>query len=255
MSYLPFGLGNLGSGGVGPPVLYTAPASPLSGPSAESPSYATDEALAIRDSQDYVNLCPRSQLTASGVDGFFSVNLPWVLNSLSTPFAGRGLGPGGVVALSKPPSRFRSPRGDLFAVQSCSGTTATLRRIGKPAGVGDPPSPVAGLTAVAFDALSFGPQLAVASFDAKKFFGIDERETDRSSARLYDSGELEQYVILTVLQRLYAVAQKAKDSDFSMKFGLVSIELADLQSRLTIRWGERGEAHAPTSVFSARVRR
>jgi hypothetical protein len=143
----------------------------------------------------------------------------------------------------------------LFAVNAVSGTSATLRRIGHAAGVGQPPAPAAGLTGITFSVLTFGPQIDVASYDANHFFGIDPISPTRYPGRLYDQRELQSYVVLGVLKWAYAILAKQKAEDYALKFAQVDAELDALTSRLTIRWGARGDDAPPTSIFSCRARR
>lgn len=215
--------------------------------------YCTDEDVLVRAPQDYVNLCPRSQTLAAGSDGAFDGSDPWTLTSASVDFESAGVAVGSVVLLRKP-NAFGGA-GLLMAVAGVDGDAVTLRRPGLAAGKGMPPATTAGLTGVTFEAATFAPQIDVASYDANKFFGIDPNVSGRSPDRLYDARELQQWAVLTVLQRAYVAAEKTAAGDFKLKLADVTDQLQNLQSRLVVRWGELGQGDPPTSVFSARVRR
>lgn len=215
--------------------------------------YCTDENIALRAWGDYMAVCPPSQKLAAGTDGVILSTNRWELTSATVNFGVAGVIPGCVVSL-KVGNTFGS-NGEIFAVNSVSGGTVVLRRLGQNASVGQPPSPAAGLTGITFSVLTFGPQIDVASYDANHFFGIDVISPTKSPARLYDQRELQSYVVLMVLKRAYAISLKQKAEDYALKLEQVSEELSDLTARLTIRWGSDGKSEPPTSIFSTRVRR
>src|SRR4051794_18663923 len=111
--------------------------------------YCTDEDIALRALADYPVICPDSQKLAHGTDGAFAAAAPWTLTSQGVDFAGYGVHAGNVVHLTQPRSVYRN-EGELFAVAAVAAGAVTLRRLGKPSGIGQPPAPAAGLTAVAF---------------------------------------------------------------------------------------------------------
>lgn len=217
--------------------------------------YCTDEDIALRAPVDYTNIVPRWQKLASGTDGaFVEATGPWTLVSASTDFAGVGLQPGNVVALTGPRSLFPG-LGELFAVDSVGvDGSVTLRRCGQVAGIGQPPG-VSLPTGVTFVVQTFEPQIEMASYDANKFFGIDPNFPDRAPTNLYDARELRQFVVLSVLRRIYIAVDKETTGDYERKLGLVTQELADLQSRLTVHWGTLKQLDTPNNLFSSRLRR
>ena len=71
-------------------------------PEQTTPVYATDEDIAVRAGGDFVMLCPPWQQMASGVDGVFGADAPWVLDSASVNFQSNGVTPNQVVQLTTP---------------------------------------------------------------------------------------------------------------------------------------------------------
>ena len=118
--------------------------------------YATDEDIALRASTDFIALCPRDQVLATGTDGVFDPSDPWTLRSTSVDFAAFGLVPGLLARLTRPTNVF-SPNGEIFAIHGVATGAITLRRKGQlPAGIGQPPSPPGGLSGVEFAVRSLG---------------------------------------------------------------------------------------------------
>ena len=229
---------------------------PAIGPAALSQVYCTDEDMLIRAAQDFTNLCPRSQTLAAGADGSFTAGAPWVLTSTVTNFVNAGVAPGNIVVLTAPKSQYQTSGGWLLAVASVSNMSVTLRRPGLLAGVGLPPAPAAGLAGVVFSVPYYGPQIDNASYDANKFFGIDINSPMKSPDKLYDARELQQFVVLTVLRRLYIAAEKTATGDYKLKLADVSCELEELKSRLQVHWGTTSQGSQPaSSLFAARMRR
>ena len=155
-------------------------------PALTPPVYATDEDILVKASGDFMTLAPSWQCMAKGTDGVFQSGQPWVLTSASVNFGSNGVAPNQVVCLSGPKSQYPGG-GDLLAIDSVSRHNAiTLRRPHKDLNVGSPPAPAAGLTGVTFTITTFDPQIAEASFDIKRRFGIDENITFRDSSWIYD---------------------------------------------------------------------
>jgi hypothetical protein len=170
-------------------------------------------------------------------------------------FKGQLVPPNSVVALTKPAASFPAAGGLLLAVDAVDTGAALLRVAGRANGVGQPPAPSAGLTGVAFQVLSFGPQIEQASYDLNKLFGIDPLIALKAPSLLYDPRELCRLTVLVVLQRAYAAAEKDATGDFAKKLELVTAELDDLRGRLELHWGNLGEAEAPRHSFNCKVRR
>lgn len=213
-----------------------------------TPTYCKDEDIALRAPQDYFAIA-NTRLT-KGFDGVFQAGSPWVLTSPTVDFSTMGIAAGSIVQLSK--GSFGN--GELFAVDSVGANSVWLRRPGQTYGIGLPPG-LNNTGPITFDCRTFGSTIDAASYDAKKFFGVDENIPIKSSARLYDQRELQQFTVLTVLRRSYIAADKAKAEDFDLKLGLVTQELEDLRSRLLVHWGALAAGDPPNSVFSARLRR
>ena len=229
--------------------------------------YATDEDIALRASTDFSALCPRDQLFASGTDGSFAASDLWTLTSASVNFAAHGLKPGQLARLTKPTTAF-GPNGELFAILSVATGAITLRRKGQAAGVGQPPSPQGGLTGVEFAVRSLGPQLALASYDVDRRFGIDECVAGRRPGDLHDPHQLREAVVLTVLYKQYldqsrqfagGVADQAERPGdvYAAKARIAKAELDEIQDRLALKWNELDVASRAiaTTRFSTRISR
>lgn len=232
-------------------VYWTGPVAPSAVtptlPAVSGSALCTDEDVAVRCPEDFLALCPVWQRSAYGTDGVIS---GWDLSSLTADPLSYGVAAGAVVCLSAPLASFKRP--ELYAVSGVAANRFGLRRLGLAAGVGQPPPQV---PAVTFEARTLAPQIEQASYDARKFFGVDDLVPEKTTANLYDPRELRQYVVLTVLQRRYAGAEKDKASDYALKLEQVSRELAELQGSLTVRWGSAGDSRPETSVFSMGYRR
>jgi hypothetical protein len=225
--------------------------------------YATDEDIALRASSDFLALCPRDQLLASGADGVFAPTGLWMLTSTSVDFAAYGLMPGQVVRLTKPASAFGS-NGELFAIQAVATGAITLRRKGELPGIGQPPSPATGLSHVEFAVRSLGPQIQLASYDIDRRFGIDDAIAGRRSLDLYDPYQLREAVVLTVLYKQYldqgrqfAGSSPAPDDVYSAKSRIAKADLDEVLDRLALRWNEADVAARSmvTTRFSTRISR
>ena len=223
--------------------------------------YATDEDIALRASADYALLGPKDQKIASGSDGVFLSWDPWTLTSASCDFQAQGAAPGQLVQLDKPGSRLR-PGGEGFVVVSVSPGAATLRRKGQPAGVGQPPSTASGLAGVEFTIVTFGPQIALATDDLNRRFGITTGAViGRNVAELADPTELRDATVLIVLHRQYLDMSRELTSPtdtFAAKAQLVKAELDDRLDRLTLHWNRLlndPEPGGPTTRFSTRMSR
>jgi hypothetical protein len=212
--------------------------------------YASDEDVALRARGDFPILCTPADVLASGTDGVFSSGTPWLLTSATVNFATVGIAPNHVVILTKTPQFPGS--GHAYAVDSISGSGIVLRSLGQPSGFGAPPGPAAGLTGVAFQWASVGPTIESVSYDANHVFGLDANFAIKSPAQLYDPRELQQWVVLGTLQRLYTSGTRTKDGDFPAKRKSIESDWSDLRARLTLRWGQLGTSEMPTSIFSAR---
>lgn len=229
--------------------------------------YATDEDIALRASADFSALCPRDQLLACGSDGVFTASDLWTLTSTSVDFAAFGLTPGQLVRLTKPSACFGA-NGELFAIQTVATGSITLRRKGQPSGIGQPPSPQGGLSNVEFVVRSLGPQIALASYDLDRRFGIDDAIAGRRSVDLYDPHQLREAVVLTVLYKQYLdqsrqFAGRIVDPSempgdvYAAKARIAKAELDDLLDRLALKWNEADVAARAiaTTRFSTRISR
>ncbi len=226
-------------------------------------AYATDEDIALRASADFAALCPRDQTLAAGLDGAFAAADPWTLASASVDFAALGLVPGLVARLGKPTAAF-GPGGELFAVGAVAPGRITLRRKGQAAGVGQPPSPPAGLTGVEFSVRTLGPQIALAGYDLDRRFGIDDRIAGSRPVDLYDPRQLREAVVLMVLARQYldqsrqfASPSDAPEDWYSAKARIIKGELDDVLDGLALKWRAcdlAGRTPA-TTPFSSRLSR
>lgn len=212
--------------------------------------YATDEDIAVRASDDYTALCPPSQKVAAGVDGVFAAGDLWTLTSASVDFEAAGVAAQNIVRLSKPAATFKG-QGELLAVDVVAGHSITLRRYGMPAGVGQPPSPPGGLTAVEFTILTFYPQIEAKSWDLDERYNIDSSVLGRTPADLYEVRELrDTCVTLVLLDRYRSISSKDDPQPKQLQQ-----ELDELLIRRDVRWGKAGTDQPSSMIFGARLSR
>ncbi len=224
-------------------------------PNQTYPVYCKDEDILARAGGDFVALCPPWQSMGSGSDGVFASNAPWILTSSSVDFAQNGVSPNQVVQLTQPKSQYPG-FGDLLAIDSVSGNTITLRRPYKDLWVGKPPAPAAGLTGVAFAIQTLDPQIATASFDIKRRYGIDERIGYRQSWWVYSRQDLRDATVLTVLHARYLQeARTDAGGDFWMKVRAVKTQLEEVLARVQVRWGPFGNSAEPSTLFGCKLAR
>jgi hypothetical protein len=222
--------------------------------------YATDEDIAIRASADYSILVPRDQKLAWGNDGQFAPGQRWVLSSATVDFQANGLSPDHVVLLTQPVSLFKPP-GELFVVVDVSAGTVTLRRKGQPEGVGQPPAPQGGILQVEYSVATFAPQIASASYDLNRRYGIDDFIAGRRASDLFDPREVREATVLTVLHRKYMDLCRGPEhygDSFAAKAQLYKQELDDLLARTVVHWLPalvEGPYNIPTSRFGTRLSR
>lgn len=235
----------------------------MAGPSRLATVYAQDEDLAIRCDGDFAVLTPNSNLLASGDDGVFGMGNPWLLTSASNDFTVQGVAVGNIVKLTSvaqtPPAKPLLPwgaSGGYFAVGVVAANALTLRRIGLSDGLGFPPSPPGGATAVKFAIETLGPQIEQASDDINRRFGIDPASSTRAPANLYDLRELQEATMLTVLLRKYTSDVRTKDGAYPVKIREITAQLDATLARLSIRWGPSADVPpAPSPKFGMRCSR
>lgn len=223
-------------------------------PEQTAPIYATDEDVAVRCGGDFVILCPPWQQMAQGSDGAFQPGAPWVLTSASVDFQANGVMPNQVVWLTQPKSQFPGT-GALLAIDSVAGNALTLRRLHQDLGVGQPPAPAAGLSAVTFTVNTLFPQIEEASFDLKRRFAIDENVFDRSSSWMYDIRDLRIATVLQVLLDRYTAEARTDQGDFALKLTRIRAQLESVIARVQVRWGPLGNSASPSTVFDCRITR
>lgn len=218
-------------------------------------AYCTDEDVAAWDGESWLNLVPRSQVLASGVDGVFTPAQPWILTSVSNAFANQGCVAGCVCAITGPATTFPN-NGRIFAIDGAAGNSLRLRTVGRALNVGQAPGPAAGATGVEFTVWTFTPQIATHSTDLRRQFDLDAAP-NRSIAYLSEAGEeLRQVATLRVLRWAYLVNQRLKDSDAQAKLGLIAETLSQVEARLNLKWGKPGfPSAAASNIFDTRVGR
>ncbi len=133
----------------------------------------------------------------------------------------------------------------------------TLRRKGQPAGVGMPPGTANGLGGVKFTVTTLGPQVALASADINRRFGISAGlYPGRGPSELADPGEPRDAVVLTVLYRQYLDASREVTGpvdSFAAKAQAAKADLDDLLARLALHWNRASgddDLGPPTTRFS-----
>ena len=197
--------------------------------------YCTDEDIAFRLTKDYVDVVPKHQSLAGATDGVFSAGSPWVIASATQSFSTLGVAAGNVIYLSQPAASF-PPGGDLLAVHSVSGNSATLRRIGRPAGLGRPPAPSGGLSGVKFDVWTFQPQIDVATYELNKEFNIDPLVAGRTPDDLYDARELRDAAALKAIIWQYTQSLNERTSAYKDKIEVATALQSVLHERMIVKW-------------------
>jgi hypothetical protein len=204
--------------------------------------YCCDEDVAIRAPGDFRDLIPDGATLAAGSDGAFAPTDRWTLNSPTADFTAQGVRPGHVCQLLRP---------------TVAGPSLTLRRLGQPAGIGQPPAPAAGLGGVRFLVASLDPQIEEASYDLNQRYAIDEAIPDSAPALLARERELRQLCVLTVLARQYQAESREKDDTYARKGTDLEAERQGMLSRVQVHWDRPPGETLPevASVFGTRVER
>lgn len=226
-------------------------------PSQTSPVFCTDEDILIHAGGDFAVLVPPWQSQANGTDGVFDPSDRWTLTSASVDFQANGVASNQVVLLTAPKSQYPGG-GHFLAIESVSGNAITLRRPYKAPGVGQPPSPAAGLTGVSFNVSTLDPQIAEASYDIKQQFGLDDNPlqgVQRSSSWVYDLQVLRVATVYTVLLERYTQETRSDRGDFEKKVVRFRQKLDDALARVQIRFGPTGNSAEPSTVFSCKLSR
>lgn len=227
-------------------------------PTQTSPVYASDEDCLVHAGGDFAILAPVWQQMAAGTDGVFDPSDPWTLTSTSVDFASNGVSPNQVAWLTTPKSQFPGG-GHFLAIDSVSTNSITLRRPYKDRGVGQPPSPAAGLTQVTFQINTLDPQIAEASYDLKQRFTIEDIPlfvgNQHSSQFILDRQVLRVATVYTVLLERYTQESRTERGDFEKKVQRFRQKLDDAVARVQVRWQPIGSALEPTSVFSTKCSR
>jgi hypothetical protein len=222
--------------------------------------FATDEDIALRASADFPILCPRDQKLAWGLDGIFLSADPWTLISTTVNFQANGLAPGQVVQLAKPVAGSRHP-GEMLVIASVAPSAITLRRKGQAAGVGQAPAPATGLDNVEFLVATLGPQIALASYDLDRRYGINDLVVGRRTSDLYDPQEVREATVLTVLYKQYLDMSRMFEGQldmFAAKAQSIREELRELLDRVALHWRPAAGPGVPassTTRFSTRISR
>jgi hypothetical protein len=136
-----------------------------------------------------------------------------------------------------------------------------LRRKGQQPGVGQPPGGSTMLNNIEFAVNTLGPQIALASYDLNRRYGIDDFITGRRSSDLYDPREVQDATVLTVLHRQYLDMSKSSEGQldmFATKARILKEELDELLARVVVHWRPSnpvGESTPPTTRLSTRISR
>jgi hypothetical protein len=237
----------------------TGPTVPILPPNMSGPLtyvYANDEDIAVRAGGDFILLSPRWQKLAYGTDGTIPGINSWQLTSLSATFDAAGVGPGNVVLLTQPKTRFRGS-GELFGVSTLlDPTDLLLRRIG-PTSPGLPPGTFGtDLPGVEYTILTLLPQIEQASYWINQTYNILPGVPGREPETAYDLRDIRDLTVLTVIvRRLVAEVQDTPNAAWNVKLLHYQAELSAVQSRVQIRWVAPGEVPPPSTWFSTRIGR
>lgn len=216
-------------------------------------TYCTDEDIRIEVGNDFFLVAPRDQRLAIGDDGTIPSASPWVLTSASINFENQQVPAGSIVRLS---SKDRSsaankelyPSGESFAVDSVSGSTLTLRRVGLPSAIGDPAgNPTIDLVAVTFESVTLSPQIKTATDWIRRQIDFD------SAADLISDDDLRYLTVYRVLSRIYlsdAALSSSNRDIFLVKAKTYATQaettLAELQSRRQSNYSTDSISIVPT---------
>jgi hypothetical protein len=232
-----------------------------SGPNWTYPLLGSDEYIAIHAMGDYMTLCPQSSVMAAAADGAFASGAPWVLTSATVDFQQQGVVPQCVVVLTLPRPNFPGG-GHLLAVDSVAGNSCTLRRVGQPLGIGQPPAPSTGLSGVTFEIRTLKPQIDEASYRIKSRFTIDEQIPYRTSDWIYRGAEdpyrvLRDVVVFTVLADCYEsqTRDQTENGDFARKAKRYRFRLEEALAQAQVRWGPFGNSSPPSSLMGCKLSR
>jgi hypothetical protein len=229
------------------------------GPINTNPVYATDETVWIRSRGDFASLSNSSEQLAFGNDGAIANGAYWTMTSNSIDFQGQGVTPQCVAWLTAPKASF--PGGGRFlAVDSVGPNQIVLRVIGKALNVGQPPAPLAGLSAITFTINTFASLIEDASWDLKNRFALDENVPFRASNWLYQGAEdmfrdLRAACVLQVLVKAFQAENRSKEGDWAMKLSQLKSEYNDVLDRMQLRFGPFGNSEPPVTRFSCRFSR
>lgn len=215
--------------------------------------YCTDEHIAIEDPDDFATLCPASQCLARGTDGAISSASRWVLTSASFDFQSAGVTAGCVIILVL--RGVFSPAGELFAVDSVSSGSVTLRRIGQLSGIGLPPGTASGLSGIEFAIMTYGAQIESESFALNREYSIDPAIPSRSPDSIQDLRDLREACVLQVLKGRYLYAMRMEVGDFALKYQSLKDSLSETKARLQVRWSPAisNDTPPPSTRFSTRL--
>ena len=218
--------------------------------------YCSDEDIAVRAGGDFSLLCPKWQKLAYGADGVFQASDPWTLTSGTAAFDQAGFGPGYIVLLTQPRTRFKGS-GELFGVALPPAPQAiTLRRlIATPQGM-PPGLPGSTLPSVEFTVLTMMPQIEAATFWCNQTYGIFPQTAGRRPTDADDLRDLKDFVVLTVIcRRLVAEVQDKFNASWGLKLQHYQNELSAVTSRIQLRWAPPGAVPPPSTFFSMSVSR
>lgn len=219
---------------------------------------ATDEDVILEAPADFSLLCPKDQRLAWGVDGCFTPEDRWTLQSTSVDFEAQGLVAGHVVQLLGPSANYKPP-GEALVVESVSGKTLVLRRKGQLAGIGQPPGSVEGVAGVEFVVTTLGPQIERASEDVGRRLGMDAGGYSLAALPVSDQAAVRDVVVLTVLCRQYMAMSREMGSSqdgYAAKAEFLKAQLDERLARLVVHVGGDGDSE-PTNVsrFTTRIGR
>lgn len=212
--------------------------------------YANDEEVCMIARADFASIAPKSSAYASGTDGVIAPGDRWTLTSDAVDFQAQGVEPNMVIQLS---GAALKGSGELLAVESVAPGAVTLRRIGEPAGVGQPPAPAAGLTGVVFLVTSLKNQIEDVAYLLNERFAVDPALPNRTPGDVYDQRIFRRLTVYQVLLRQYVDANRTATGDFSNKIAYYDQCFRDELATATLRWGPTGKEQSPTGRFSMRL--
>jgi hypothetical protein len=225
----------------------------MSAPIKLSEWYATDEDVASLAGGDFAIIVPKDVVAAYGKDGIIALNSPWTLTSASNVFDTQGVTSNMVVQLLEASTGLYGS-GILMAVDSASGGTLTMRRLGQAAGWGYPPIP-GGANSIEFVVATLANQLEDVANALHEKYGLDPNIVNRRPTDVYDLRVFRRLTVYETVRRQYVSLNRTKVGNFVEKIDHYWAAFQAELNQVIVRWGPTGQQQQPTTRLSTRLSR